>query len=98
MHVFMYNHVYVCMIYIHVFLFISIDGCVALACASSGERQFKALPASARSPAYSQAFPSTLATFLCSSTAKSRTTATVTATRPATTRFPKVSVLIDFQL
>jgi len=65
---------------------------------SSGERQFQALPASARSPACSQAFPSTLATLPCSPTANGSTTATVTATRPATTRFPDVSVSSSFSL
>ena len=59
---------------------------------AAGERRFQALPASARPPDCSQVFPRTLATVLCSPTAKSDTTATVTATRPVTCRFPKVSV------
>ena len=39
------------------------------------------------------AFSSTLATLPCSLTVRNSTTATVTATRPATIRFPDVSVL-----
>ena len=65
---------------------------------AADERQFQALPASARPPDCSQVFPRTLATVLCSPTAKSGATATVTATRPVTTRFPKVSVSSSFSL
>jgi len=62
------------------------------------ERRFQALPASARSPACSQVFPSTLAILPCSPTANSSITATATATRPATIRFPDVSVSSSFSL
>jgi len=59
---------------------------------AASERRFQALPVSARPPDCSQAFPRIPATALCSPTAESGATATVTATRPVTCRFSKVSV------
>ena len=59
---------------------------------SPGEQRVLLIHAKSSSETGTVAFSSTLATLPCSPTAKNRTTATVTATRPATARFPDVSV------
>ena len=69
-----------------------------MACASSGEQPVLLIHACPTSGTDTVAFSSALATLPCGPMARNNTTATVMATRPATTRFPKVSVLIDFQL
>ena len=84
-----YNYLYILVAYYSIlYLF----GEIRTSAQAAGERRFQALLASARPPDCSQVFPRTLATVLCSPTAESGATATVTMTRPVTTRFPDVSV------
>ena len=59
---------------------------------AASEQRVLPIHASPSSESGTVAFSSTLATLPCSPTAKSGTTASTTATRPATTRFPDVSV------